>query len=117
MAKILCIDDEPDVLDVIKFDLELAEFEVFTAQSADQALKLLDTHTFNYVLSDVKMPGKDGKDLAREIRGRNITCGIAFLSGFSDVDAEFMRSYQIDRILAKPYQPEQVIAHLKERLL
>jgi CheY-like chemotaxis protein len=103
MKRILCVDDEPEILEIIKFDLELDGYTVVTASSVEEALRKLSEQAFDLVLSDVKMPGLDGKDFARALRARGDKTPFAFLTGFSDVDQDFMTAFQVSGLIAKPY--------------
>jgi PAS domain S-box-containing protein len=61
--RILVVDDEEDLLDIIKTDLETAGQHVITAISAEDALSILKERSFDWVISDIKMPGMSGPDL------------------------------------------------------
>ena len=68
--KILLVDDEANILRSLSAFLEMSGYETETAGGADRALKLLAGGGFQVLLSDVRMPGMSGHELARRLRGR-----------------------------------------------
>ncbi len=70
-AKILIVDDEPNILLAIDFLLTRQGFEVAKANDGHEALELLDTFKPNVIILDVMMPGMDGFEVARRIRHRS----------------------------------------------
>ncbi len=116
MATILCVDDELDILDVMRFDLELAGHNVVTASSVDEALAKIQATNFDLVLSDVKMPVRDGKDLARTLRESGYKVPITFISGYAEVNEEFLLKFKIHGIISKPYQTSHLIGWLDKIL-
>lgn len=71
MFSVLYIDDEPDLLDIVKDYLEeIGEFSIDVALSADEGLVCLDQKTYDAVIADYHLPGMDGIDLLKEIRSR-----------------------------------------------
>lgn len=113
--RILCLDDEEEILEIIRFDLESAGYDVVAANSAQNALEIAKTTHFDYIISDVKMPRHDGQYFAKALREQGITTGMSFMSAFSDIDQEFMRNYKVDDIISKPYVPEKFIAFIKSK--
>ncbi len=69
--KILLIDDEPDVQQVISFRLEKAGYEVIVTDRAAEALDLVPRERPDVILLDVMMPGEDGFEVCREIKTRH----------------------------------------------
>ena len=70
-AKILLIDDDPLVLKSFRKLLERAEYEVIPSASYDEALVAFSEQEFHIVLSDIRMPGKNGVDLLRFVAEHN----------------------------------------------
>ncbi|MFA5254590.1 MAG: PAS domain S-box protein [Methanoregula sp.] len=72
MYRVLCVDDEPAILEISKLFLErTGTFSVDTAESAEDALRLLVSGSYDAVVSDYQMPGTDGIFLLQEIRGKH----------------------------------------------
>lgn len=80
--RILVVDDEADVLDVLKIYLESHEWEVTTADSSRQALEVLSECAFFLILTDVAMPEMDGYELVCEVRDRLVPSEIVLMTGF-----------------------------------
>jgi len=70
VPKILVADDEPDILEFLKYNLEKSGFVVFTANGGINALKLATSKKPNIILLDIMMPDKDGIEVCRELRSR-----------------------------------------------
>lgn len=73
--KILVVDDEQDLLEILKFNLETEGYEVETAASAEEALTL-DIGSFNLMLLDVMMGGMSGFAMARKLKDNPATAAI-----------------------------------------
>ena len=107
--KLLFVDDEPHVLEGIKVAFRHAPYQIMTAQSADEALRLLDQTAIDVVVSDQQMPGMPGLDFLRAVRrGFPETIRI-MLTGQADpqVDDAVSRGH-IFRFLTKPCEPEML---------
>jgi len=71
MLRILCIDDEPDLLDICKVYLEESgKFTVDTATSASEGMQMLEKTQYDVIISDYEMPGMDGITLLKTLRGK-----------------------------------------------
>ena len=80
-GKILVVDDERDLLQLLRDALELNDFEVLSADSAEAAEKLLPQQP-DLILLDINMPGTDGVRFCSRIRDR-VSCPIVFLTALS----------------------------------
>jgi len=85
MAKIIVIDDEEDIRNVLKQVLERAGYEVEVAESGKDGLELLKEGGGDLVITDVIMPGMDGVSLTREIREKFRDTRILVISGGGNV--------------------------------
>jgi signal transduction histidine kinase len=115
---ILIVDDEEDVLNALADILELQGHQVYAASTAGDALKAMDEHRFDGILSDFRMPDMDGQQLFGEIKARHpeMVRHVAFITG-DDLSGQ-ARSFleTCDRpYLGKPFLPKDV-AHLLETL-
>lgn len=72
--KVLAIDDERDILELLKLHLERSNdnLKVETAQSSEKALELIEENNYDAILADYKMPKMDGLDLLKEVRKKGI---------------------------------------------
>jgi DNA-binding response OmpR family regulator len=73
---VLVADDDEDILTLVAFRLERAGYEVITARSGDEALKLALEHAPDLAVLDVMMPGLDGYSVTRELRRTEATSEI-----------------------------------------
>jgi CheY-like chemotaxis protein len=91
-----------------------AGFDVVEAENADKAIAILETHPdIHVVFTDVEMPGSmDGVKLANFVKGRWPPIKIVATSGFANVESDDLP--EGSRFLPKPYQPEQIVATLRE---
>ncbi len=85
-GRVLVVDDEPDLLDVLGALLTDAGWQVDTAPNGRAALRLVDGHRYEVVLSDIDMPGMNGLELLREIRARDLDVPVLLITGHPRVD-------------------------------
>ena len=109
-AKILVVDDEPKSLYALQELLSSLEQNLMVAQSGEEALKLALKHDFAVILLDVRMPGLDGFETAKLIRGRERSSQtpIIFLTAQADEMNSMFRGYAVGAVdyLMKPVVPE-----------
>src|SRR6267378_3005133 len=92
MAKILIVDDEPDALELIQFNLQTAGFQVTTAADGDEALKKARATLPDLMILDVMLPEVDGMEVCKILRRDPATSGIPIIM----VTA---KAAEIDRVL------------------
>lgn len=85
-AKILAVDDESDVLLIVKTGLQSEGFDVVTATNGPDALQMVRQEKPDLVVLDVMMPGMDGFEVLREIKADDATCAtpVIMLTGLSE---------------------------------
>jgi signal transduction histidine kinase len=109
-AKILVVDDEPKSLYALQELLAPLGQELMIANSGEEALKLVLRNDFAVILLDVRMPGIDGFETARLIRGRERSrqTPVIFLTAQADEMTSMFRGYQVGAVdyLMKPVVPE-----------
>lgn len=112
--RILVVDDEEDLCEILQFNLESEGFIVDTAYSAEQALKILsDEHEL--ILLDVMMEGMSGFKMAEKIRKeQKRTVPIIFLTA-KDTENDMLTGFSIggDDYIAKPFSVKEVSARVK----
>ncbi|MBF0529909.1 MAG: response regulator, partial [Deltaproteobacteria bacterium] len=69
--KILIVDDEAEILNMLRRHLEMDGYDVTVTTSPHEAIKLMKQELFPLVLSDIKMPGMSGIDILREVKKIN----------------------------------------------
>jgi PAS domain S-box-containing protein len=118
-ARVLVVDDEAELADLIREMLEGAGYEVATAESGAVALALLAEARFDAVVSDLRMPDMDGAELWREISAQAPSLGrrVLFVTGdtLSPGAAEFLRQSRCPA-LDKPFSKAALLASVAELL-
>lgn len=109
LPRILVVEDEFLVRDMIVHELALAGFEVQEAGSAEEAL-MLQFDRLDLLFTDIRLPGIDGWRLAEEIRIRYSNVPVIYASGYADRMTPLPRS----KFLQKPYLPSQVLRSAAE---
>ena len=113
---LLLVDDETDILTLIRYNLEKEGFSVVTAESGGDALKRAEEEKFDLVLLDIMMPGIDGYDVCRHLRksGPNVETPIMFLTARSgEVDEILGLELGAEDYIQKPISPRVLIARIK----
>lgn len=107
--KILCVDDEPRVLEGLAANLR-RRFDVATATSGADALTILAAHTVSVVVSDLRMPHMDGVQLLCKVREVAPDTSRILLTGQADLETSIaaVNTGQIFRFLRKPCAPEDL---------
>ncbi len=111
--RLLVVDDEPNLLRAVAACLKAGGYDVSTARSGREALVQLAEAVPDLVVSDVRMPGMDGYQLMRQLRGapRTALVPIVFLTA-KDETADRIEGFRagVDAYLTKPFEPDELIA-------
>ncbi len=114
--RILVVDDEPDLCEILQYNLEAEGYEVDTALSAEEALRGGDSAAYDLLLPDVMMGGMSGFELARTLRGREETADtpIIFITALGGED-DTVRGLNLgaDDYMTKPLSMREVKARVK----
>jgi len=114
-TRILVVDDELDICDIISFNLQTAGYEVETAASAEEAMDK-GIQRFQLILLDVMMPGMSGLEMARQIKARTDTAHIPliFLSA-KDTEDDIISGFETgaDDYVPKPFSVRELLARVK----
>jgi signal transduction histidine kinase/CheY-like chemotaxis protein len=116
-ARILVVDDEPDTLQMLVAALALQKADVARAMSADEALAALEKFPADILVSDIRMPDKDGYALIQAVRGRERrgarrVPAVALTANAGPDDRERARRAGFDLHLGKPVDPQQLVSAL-----
>ena len=113
--KILVVDDEQDLLEILKFNLETEGYEVATATSAEEALHL-NLGDFNLLLLDVMMGGMSGFAMARKLKDNPSTAAIPiiFLTA-RDTENDTLTGFSLgaDDYISKPFSIREVLVRVR----
>ncbi|QTA37480.1 response regulator [Thermosipho ferrireducens] len=117
MPKILVVDDERNIRMLVEKFLEEKNFEVEAIVSAEEAFELLRTNEYDLVATDIKLPGKSGIELIRELRNSGETVPILIISAYAkpEVLSEAFKYGNVD-FLSKPFTKEELFAKIQELL-
>ncbi len=111
--RLLVVDDEPNLLRAVAACLKAGGYDVSTARSGREALVQLAEAVPDLVVSDVRMPGMDGYQLMRQLRGapRTALVPIVFLTA-KDETVDRIEGFRagVDAYLTKPFEPDELIA-------
>jgi DNA-binding response OmpR family regulator len=113
--KILLVDDEPDIVEVIQDRLEAYGFTVVTAGTGLEALKKLSVEKFDGVFLDVKMPEMGGIETLEEIRKRNKQIPIIIITSSSTQEAAIAAIAKgASKYILKPFEWEELKAKIQK---
>ena len=112
--KILVVDDEGIVLESCRRVL-VDRFDVMTASSADAALDVLRRETIEMILLDIKMPGKDGMSLLKEVKEKWPNIPVIVMSGYATPETvEQVSRTEAATFIAKPFTPDELVKVVAE---
>jgi CheY-like chemotaxis protein len=116
--KVLIVDDDWIVLESCRRVLQAEGMAVQAAADAEKAQSLLETGGgFDLILTDIKMPGKDGFELIRTVRERFPQSAILMMTGY--LIPEIIQRAQAqgaDAVIAKPFTPEELVASVRKTI-
>lgn len=117
MARVLVVDDEPDVLLVVRIYLEAAGHETLLAADGERALERLAAEPVDLVLLDVCMPVMDGWSVLEGIRAQAGRARVVVISG-RPAPGDLRRAFDLGAAdyLQKPFGPEQLLAAVEGAL-
>ena len=115
MKKILVIDDEIDICNMLKEYLQMEDYLVYTATDASEALKQICQQP-DLILLDINMPEMDGYELCERIRDE-LTCPILFLSARTE-EKDRVNGFKVggDDYIVKPFSMEELLARIAAHL-
>ncbi|WP_160497635.1 response regulator transcription factor [Paenibacillus dendrobii] len=118
MIKVLIVDDEPKLREGLRTLIPWNEKGykiVDTAANGLEALEKYDMYKPELIIADIRMPGMDGLELIRELRGRGADSHVLILSGYADFEyAKRAITYHIDGYLLKPVDEDELISYLDQ---
>ncbi|HSV81273.1 MAG TPA: sigma 54-interacting transcriptional regulator [Ramlibacter sp.] len=116
-ARLLVVDDDADMLRLLSMRLQSAGYRVTTAASAEAALAQLDIESPQLVLSDVRLPGRDGLALFDEVRRRHPSLPVILLTAHGTIpDAIEATRRGVFTYLTKPYDSKELLERIAQAL-
>lgn len=116
---ILIIDDDPDILDSMRFVLEGEEYTVITSEKGEYAENLYDKNNKlpALIILDVLLSGRDGRTICKKLKSKKKTKHIPIIMISAHPDAEkSIQKVGADWFLAKPFEGEDLLEVLKKQL-
>jgi phosphate regulon transcriptional regulator PhoB len=114
--KILVVDDEPDLVELVSYNLKKEGFKVFTAPDGEDALDKVRKGPFDLIILDLMLPGIQGVELCRMLRSNPKTeaIPIIMLTAKGEV-SDRIRGLETgaDDYMAKPFSPKELVARVK----
>ncbi|HEV8318268.1 MAG TPA: response regulator [Vicinamibacterales bacterium] len=109
--RVLVVDDEASIRDLLSKTLALAEYDVDTAPDGTSALDRMRTFTYDLLIADLKMPGMDGLTLIRQAKRIKADLPVIIITGFSTESSAIEAvNLGVDGYLTKPFRVPAVLA-------
>ena len=115
-AKILVIDDEESILNLVTAYLRQEGYQYYTAQDGPSGLKAVQTYNPDLIVLDINLPGMDGIELLTRLRRESDTYVIMLTAKAEETDKVIGLSVGADDYLTKPFSPRELIARIKAAL-
>lgn len=114
LAKVLVVDDEPNIVELLTVSLKFQNFEVFSANSGHEALRVAREVNPDAYILDVMMPGMDGFELLGKLRQEGLDGPVLYLTAKDGVDQRIHGlTIGADDYVTKPFSLEEVITRLR----
>jgi diguanylate cyclase (GGDEF)-like protein len=114
--RILIVDDDPDIRDILKITLSEEDYEVIEADNGEDALKLIRTKNPDLVLLDYKIPKIDGRQVCKIVKEDILLqhLPIIMVTGKGDIDDKVEGIYAgADDYIVKPFEPKELLARIR----
>lgn len=111
--RILCVDDEPEMVELLRLILGRKGYEILGAYSGREALDTLEHESVDLVLLDLMMPEMDGWEVVRRMRGKDSTASIPIIvvtAKSQNVDRVLgLHIVKVDDYITKPFTPRELL--------
>ena len=115
--RVLCVDDEPVILQILRRLLEVQGFEPVTCGDPLAAIALFDESPFDVVITDIHMPGMDGMALTRALHERQPELPVVVVTGHGTVDTAIQALREgASGMLIKPFTGEELLGEVRRAL-
>lgn len=115
-GKILVVDDEQPIADILKFNLEKEGYQVLCAYDGGTAVELAFSEDPDLILLDLMLPVKNGIDVCREVRAKRNTPIIMLTAKDSEIDKVLGLEMGADDYVTKPFGTRELLARVKAHL-
>jgi two-component system phosphate regulon response regulator PhoB len=118
-ATILVVEDDPDIQELLVYNLGKEGYTVITADNGEKALRLAPTVNADLILLDIMLPGMDGTDVLRELRKDARTAEIpVIMTTAKSEDSDIIAGLELgaDDYITKPFSPRVLVARIRNLL-
>ena len=117
-ARILCVDDEPVILDSFRKILVLDGYSVDTVEKGKEAIGLIQSHHYDFVFTDLKMPEMDGVEVTKAVKHLRPDIDVVIITGYATVETavECMKFGAMDYV-QKPFTEDELLEFVKKTLI
>lgn len=117
-ARILCVDDEEVILSSFRKILVLDGYSVDTVETGQEALGLIQTHHYDFVFTDLKMPLMDGVEVTKSVKHMRPDIDVIIITGYASVETavETMKYGAMDYV-QKPFTEEELLEFARKALI
>ena len=115
-AKVLVVDDEKDIIELVSYNLENEGFKVISATAGEKALELVSSEKPEIIILDLMLPGIDGLDVCRELKRNDQTSSIPIImltAKGEESDIVIGLELGADDYITKPFSPRVLVARVK----
>ncbi|MBC77817.1 MAG: hypothetical protein CME64_17560 [Halobacteriovoraceae bacterium] len=113
-GKILIVDDETSIADLMKDAFDFEGFEAHSLYSGNQAISFLKENPIDLIISDVRMPDGDGLKLLEYVNSMETPPKVVFITGHSEYTSESLKGSGAVEVFFKPLVVDQFIGKIKE---
>lgn len=114
--KILVVDDEKPIADILQFNLRKEGYDVYCAYDGNRALEMVEEIMPDLILLDIMLPQKDGMEVCREIRKKHEIPIIMLTAKDSEIDKVLGLELGADDYVTKPFSTRELIARVKANI-
>ncbi|MFD2215343.1 MULTISPECIES: response regulator YycF [Metabacillus] len=114
--KILVVDDEKPIADILQFNLKKEGYTVYCAYDGNQALEMVEEINPDLLLLDIMLPNKDGMEVCREVRKKYEMPIIMLTAKDSEIDKVLGLELGADDYVTKPFSTRELLARVKANL-
>jgi len=117
-ARILAVDDEKIILDSLRKTLVIAGYSIDTVEKGSEALGLIRKNDYDFVFTDLKMPGMDGVEVTRAVKHLRPDIDVIVVTGYASIDTavETVRLGAVDYV-QKPFTEDELLEFVKNSLI